>query len=211
MNSHDRQTIALRYWFLGAGFYRAADALEYAAGWHTGTRKDGVTPELSHQVQITSHVRTLLPHLRYKEEALCVALLHDVREDYHVEDAVIRERYGDLVADGVDTMTKEFRGVRRDDVTLFQRMAENPISSVIKPADRTHNQHTMVGVFSQEKVAEYVAETRELFIPMIKTARRAFPDQEPAYENLKLMLNTQLNLLDAWMKAQAADASQTAA
>ena len=198
-----KQKIALRYWLLGAGFYKAAEALEFAASYHVGTRKDGVTPEFAHQIQIACHVRTLLPSLRHGEEAICVALLHDVREDYDVEDTVIRATWGNLVADSVDAMTKEFRGVRRDDVTLFARMAVDPVASVVKPADRIHNQHTMVGVFTPSKMAEYVAETRELFLPMLKAAKRNFPDQEPVYENHKLVLSTQLNLLEALLAPAA--------
>lgn len=197
MADYSKQKIALRYWLLGAGYHRAATALEFAESYHVGVRKDGVTPEFAHQIQIASHVRTLLATMRHPEEALCVALLHDVREDYDVADDTIRHHFGDVVADGVDAMTKTFRGVRRDDPTLFARMAECPVASVVKPADRIHNQSTMVGVFTPQKMADYVAETNDLFLPMLKAAKRNFPDQEPVYENHKLMLTGQLSFLEA--------------
>ena len=197
MNGYSKQRIALRYWLLGAGFHKAAEALDFAEQYHTGMRKDGTTPELAHQVQIAHFIRTQLGSVRYPQETLMVALLHDVREDHDVSDAQVRSLFGDLVADAVDTMTKEFRGVRRDDVALFERMAQNPISSVNKPADRINNQGSMVGVFSPQKMAEYVEETRELFLPMLKKAKRAFPDQEPVYEAAKLVLVGQIDLVEA--------------
>lgn len=197
MADYSKQKLALRYWLLGRGFTDASKALDFAEAYHRGTRKDGRTPEFSHQISIVSHLRTLLPHLLFPEETLTAAFLHDVREDYDVADAEIRDPFGDRVADAVDAVTKTFRGVRRDDAELFKRIAGDPLASVLKPADRTHNQNSMVGVFTGAKMAAYATETTELFLPMIKVARRTFPEQEPAYENLKLMLVSQLSFIAA--------------
>lgn len=201
MDSHSKQRIALRYWLLGAGFHTAAEAMTFAESYHTGVRRDGVTPEFAHQVAIASMVRTQLPHLRHPQEALSVSFLHDIREDYDLGDQEIRSRFGDLTADGVWAVTKTFRGVRRDDRQLFADLAENPTASVVKAFDRVHNLGTMNGVFTTEKMVAYIAETKELFFPMLKQARRNFPDQEPAYENAKLILASQVDLLSALVEA----------
>lgn len=203
-----KQRIALRYWLAGAGYHLAAEALAFAEAHHRGTRKDGVTPELSHQVAIVSYLRTLVPHLAQPEWTLAVGLLHDVREDYEVADAEISSRFGPEVARAVDAMTKCFAGVARPEAEVFAAIGADPMASVAKAADRIHNQHTMVGVFSPEKVASYVAETRQWFLPMLKTARRRFPRQEAAYENAKLVLESQLVLLDAVVAATAAGAAR---
>jgi (p)ppGpp synthase/HD superfamily hydrolase len=197
MTTHAKQRMALRYWLQGAGYMQALKAMDFAEGFHQGTRKDGVTPEFAHQVQIVSYLRTLAPHLIHPEETLVTGFLHDVREDYDVDDAEVRNRFGALVADSVDAVTKTFRGVRRNDADLFDRMAGMPIASVFKPADRINNQNTMVGVFTTAKMQAYAQETTELFLPMIKKARRTFPEQEPAYENEKLMLVSQLDFVAA--------------
>ena len=201
MKDYEKQRIALRYWLQGRGFTAALEALDFAETHHTGLRKDGVTPEIAHPIQVAAFVRTQILSLRHPQETLCAALLHDVREDHGVGDGEIRDRWGDLVADSVDCVTKEFRGQRRDDVVLFERIGANPIASVVKPADRINNQHSMIGVFGPEKVAAYMGETRQLFLPMIKRARRLYPDQELAYENSKLVLTTQLTMLDALLAA----------
>lgn len=197
MTDYAKQRLALRYWLLGRGFTQASRAMEFAELYHSGTRKDGVTAEFAHQVSIVNYLRSLLPHLLFPEETLVAAFLHDVREDYDVADAEIRAPFGDRVADAVDAVTKTFRGVRRDDEALFVRIGADPIASVLKPADRAHNQNSMVGVFTPAKMTEYVAETEGLFLPMIKRARRTFPEQEPAYENAKLVLVSQVNFVRA--------------
>jgi hypothetical protein len=192
-----KQRVALRYFLLGAGYTNALAAFEFAAAHHRGTRKDGRTPEFAHQISIAQHVRTLLPHLLRPEDALVVALLHDVREDYGVSNDEITDRFGATVAASVDAMTKTFRGVDREPAEVFAAIADDATASLVKGCDRANNQLTALGVFSDAKIAEYTAETVEWFLPMLRTARRRFPTQEPAYENVKLMLEAQVEALSA--------------
>ena len=197
IHSIEKRRIALRYWLLGAGMTKASEAMEFAETYHTGKRKDEVTPEVAHQISIVSYLRTLLGHLDEPEDTLVTAFLHDVREDYGVSDAQIRSQFGDRPADAVWAMTKVWLGEKRDEDALFAAMAEDPIASITKPADRINNLDSMVGVFTKEKMAQYADETRTLFLPMIKKARRNFPGQEGAYENAKLVLLGQLRFVDA--------------
>ncbi len=204
----DKSAIALRYWLQGAAeaeagrpggrdWFLAMQAMEFAAQYHVGFRKDGVTPEFHHQIGIANYIRTLHHWLMHPVETICVAFLHDVPEDKGVSIEEIRRLFGDLVADAVWRMTKEFRGVRRDDVLLFQEMARCPIASVVKGADRINNLQSMVGVFSPAKQISYVGEARELFLPMLKTARTNFRRQNGAYENIKLVMQSQMALITA--------------
>jgi (p)ppGpp synthase/HD superfamily hydrolase len=189
--------IALRYWMLGRDWHVASAALEFAEAHHTGLRKDGVSPEMAHQVQVAHYLRTLHEHLLHPEETLAVALLHDVREDHGVSDEELRDRFGAQVADAVDAVTKTFRGDDRDLDQLFGRIAEDPIASVVKASDRIHNQHTALGVFGAEKIRQYIAETEDLLLPMLRKARTRFTEQEPVYENTKFVLQSQVQLLRA--------------
>lgn len=197
MGSYEKQRIALRYWLQGAGYHRALQAMALAEGYHTGTRKDGETPEFAHQVAIASHLRTLHGHLRHPEETIAAAFLHDIREDYDLADQEIRSQFGDLVADAVAAMTKTFRGARREEAEVFDTISRDPIAACVKLCDRAHNLQSMLGVFSSAKMREYIEETERCFFPMVKRARVSFPDEEPALENLKLMLSSQVELLRA--------------
>lgn len=204
MTPFKKREISLRYWLLGRGYFKAIEAMEFAASYHTGTRKDGVTPEFDHQISIAHYVRTFIDGLDYPEETLCVVFLHDVREDFDVTDDVIRGRWGDRVADAVEAMTKTFRGTKKDPQMVFDAIAADPIASVAKGADRVHNHQTMVGVFTIEKQKDYIAETELFFLAMLKRARRLFARQEPVYENIKHMLTSQIALIKAIHAASAA-------
>lgn len=197
MSKFEKRRISLRYWLLGRQYFKALEAMDFAAKYHAGLRKDGVTPEFDHQISMAHFVRAFIDTLEHPEETLCAIFLHDTREDYDVPDIVIRSKWGDLVADAVDALTKVFRGVKRDPETVFRTIAANRIASVVKGVDRINNHETMVGVFTIAKQKEYMAETKRFFLPMLKTARKSFPRQEPIYESIKHMLESQMTLIDA--------------
>lgn len=188
---HTKERIALRHWLLGRGWHKAAEAFSYAEGFHNGLRKDGVTPEFSHQVSIGLYLTTLTPHLLYPEETITVGLLHDVCEDYDVEFSEITSIFGQQVSEANHAMTKEHKGIKRDAHEVKAAQESCPIASVVKGADRIHNQSTMAGVFGPEKITAYITETETFILPMLKVARRSFPSQDGAYQNERVVLRTQ--------------------
>jgi (p)ppGpp synthase/HD superfamily hydrolase len=204
MDRFKKKILTLRAHLTGAGYHRALAAMEFAATHHTGFRKDGVTPEFDHQVSIALFALTL-PNLKFREEVIATIFLHDVREDYHITDAEIRalfddEDFAERVCRAVENMTKEWRGAKKNEVALFDAMAEDPIASIAKGCDRIHNIQSMIGVFKIAKQKQYIAEVLELFLPMLKKARRKFTYQALAYENIKHMLLSQIELLEAMHK-----------
>ncbi len=206
-NKFEKLRLALRYWLLARAevnpdYYKVLDALEFAAKFHQGRRKDGQTPEFQHQLEIVQYLRTLSAGLTFPVETLAAGLLHDVAEDYDVGFEELEERFGKSIAHPVMLLTKKHRGHQVPADLYFSRIAESPVASVVKGADRINNLQSMLGVFSFEKQERYCQETREHFLPMLKAARRAFPRQEPVYENVKMMLRSQLVLLDAVRQAQ---------
>lgn len=196
MNRFEKLKLALRYFLLGKQYFTAVEALEFASQYHRGTRKDGVTPEFQHQIEIAHYVRTL-PTLIHLEETLAVALLHDVVEDYDVELKLIDDTFGERISTAVDLLNKN--GKAED--YYFHHLSGNPIASIVKGADRIHNLQTMVGVFTHEKQGVYVQEVENHFLPMLKTAKRSFIQQEAAYENIKHMLVSQVELIKEIHKA----------
>jgi len=191
MDEFEKKKLSLRYWLLGKGYYTAVDALEFAASYHTGMRKDKKTPEFQHQIEIAHYVRTLA--LVHPELTIAASLLHDVREDYDVSDAELRRRFGDDLTDICITLDKNGKTV----AAYYAGCAGNIITSVVKGCDRIHNLQSMPGVFSKDKQRAYIRDVQDLFFPMLKSARRSFPQQEAAYENIKYMLTSQIYLLEA--------------
>lgn len=199
--THTKERIALRYWLLGREWFKAAEAFEFAEGHHNGFRKDGITPEFNHQIQIANYLTSLTPHLLHPEATLTVALLHDVCEDYAVNFSEIASLFGQQVADATHAMTKVHKGIKRHPDEVKAEQENCPIASVVKGADRIHNQSTMVGVFGPAKIAAYIDETETYILPMLKVARRRFPSQDGAYQNERLVLRTQNSTLRHFAEA----------
>ena len=182
MEQFNKEMIYLRGILIGGKLYKAARALEFASQHHTGTRKDGVTPEYQHQLSIAHLVRSLGPSLLFLEETLASVFLHDTLEDCEVSRDDLLDEFGVQITDAVCLLTKKskFMGFKKEIDTYYEQMAACPIASIVKGADRAHNILTMPGVFSEEKMISYMIETEDVVLPMLKAARRNFPAQELA-------------------------------
>lgn len=204
-DSADRRFVALRYWLHGQGMTEVLRNMELNRRHFSGTRKDGLTPAFDHHVVQANFIRPLLPHLLFPQETLCVMFSHDTAEDAGLSpEEITREfrdrEFAERVATAVWLMTKKFRGgpgAASTPQEMFRGMAQNPIASIAKGVDRIHNLQSMVGVFTREKQEAYLDETEEFFLPMLKEAERLFPEQEPAYKQIRTVLKMQIELLRA--------------
>lgn len=186
--------IALRYYLLGANYHMALRAFDFARKTHAGTRKDGTTPEFQHQVEIALYLTTLRHTLIDEHRALAVALLHDTMEDYEtVTSTDIRNLTDEQVERACVLLNKNGKNPEN----YFGDIANSPIASIVKGADRIHNVNSMKGVFSPEKQQVYLQEVEKWFLPMLKNARNRFTEQTPAYFNIEFMLRSQINMLKA--------------
>lgn len=200
---YEKNKIALRYWLIGKGFNQAVKAMNFAEIHHNGLRRDG-QPEFSHQVMQALYCRTLIDSLLYPELTFIVIFLHDTVEDIEeVTIEVINEMFGQIVAEKVNKVSKVRAGVKIPNDIYYPAMAEDPVVSVVKALDRDHNISTMLNGMTIEKQKAYIKETRDYVIVMLKRAKRAFPEQEAFYENLKYSLFKQVQLYEAIHETQA--------
>ncbi|KWU19041.1 HD domain-containing protein [Burkholderia cenocepacia] len=192
---------ALRSRLLGAAhenhdWYLAVESLEFAIDKHEGMfRADGVTPYIVHPVEVASYAFTL-PRLMRPVQTLSSLLMHDVMEDCQVAYQTLADTFGSEIADGVEVMSKVVDGTKKTMDQYAKGLSASLIGSIGKACDRVNNQSTM-GNFTPERQLKQVKETEELVLPVIKLARRRFPQQELAYENAKLVLKTQNELIRA--------------
>lgn len=203
--TYEKKRLVLFQQLQGGGYFDALAAFHFAEKYHTGTRKDGVTPEFEHQIDIALFA-LLLPDLMDREAVLATIALHDIREDYGISHNEIVEIFScpllaTKVGLAVEAMTKKFRGRVKDPKDVFAAIAADPIASIAKACDRQHNICSMVGVFTFAKQRSYLAEVRDLFLPMLKEAKKNFPRQIRAYELLKFNLETQCELIQAGLNA----------
>ena len=197
MTSTKKKMVAIRYWCLGRKYFKAVKALEYASQFHTGTRKDGITAEYDHQLSIAAYIRSIATSLLNIDETLAAVFLHDVCEDYNIGFEEIETKFGFTICEAVRLLTKTFRGEALTSERYYKAIVGCHIASVVKGADRIHNIQTMTGVFDLPKQQKYIKETEEHVLPMLKEARRIFPEQESAYENEKHVLLSQIALIKA--------------
>ena len=148
---YKKKVNTLRHYLKGKGFHSALKALKFGEEEHSkignGYRKDNVTPNFHHQVEIALSLITL-KEVVHEEETIIAGLLHDVMEDCNVEKTVIEQKFGKLSADAIEKLTKEFKGIKKDMQSYFDVIATCPIASLVKLADRMNNISTMVGVFT---------------------------------------------------------------
>ena len=191
--NYEKMKIALRAILEGRKYYTALRAMNFAENLHNGTRRDG-QPEFSHQVSQALYAITLLDLLTFKEETICVTFLHDVIEDKEVTHEQLVSLFGKTIADATLKMSKVVDGIRIPDEVYYNTLPTCPIASVSKCFDRVHNLMTMLGGFKTEKRISYIEETLDKVVPMLKKAKRSFPEQIAVYENIKFVMTNQVRL-----------------
>ena len=79
-------------------------ALQLAVTSHKGQNDKSGAPYIEHVCRVSCAVETKVP-AKLRDHAVVVALLHDVVEDTGVTLKQVRTRFGDDVADDVETLT----------------------------------------------------------------------------------------------------------
>lgn len=185
-------------------YYKVLEAFEFACLVHNGFRKDNVTPEVYHQLSLLGFAMT--QHAMYENPVAIyiTILLHDTYEDFDKK----AEQFPDLIEqlhekfpeymDFIVRISKvvhvkspdgSYTLIKKEMPVYMLDIGKCIITSVGKGLDRVHNMSTMIGVFKLEKQKSYSDEVDMYFLPMLKEARRNFPNQEPVYEMIKSVLN----------------------
>lgn len=215
LNNYQKKKLAIKFWLIGKSeddqsYCNCVKAMELAVRYHNGFRKDHVTPEFQHQIEIISNIRTSVKDLMRPADTITVAFLHDVVEDYGInakywttqKDRLvglkpvklefIESHFGKDVADAVNKISKMADGVTKGKEEYFQGISECPMASIAKLEDRCNNMDSMLNVFTLEKQINYAREVVEYFLPMLKKANKNFPEQESAYMRFKNVLTSQV-------------------
>lgn len=197
----DQLKMLTRSWLQGAGMHEALRAVNLGLDWHTGTRKDGTTPEFTHQLSQIQHVRTLNGVVDL-EAVICTIALHDLPEDKPYDLKWVFAEFGQQQGVSVDRMSKKRFGKNADKSPEYYyfELAFDQDASIAKGCDRVHNQASMPFVFSVAKMTEFMGETEQFVLPMLKQARKYFPQQEPAYTSLRHRLKEQIWLIKSCLQ-----------
>jgi GTP diphosphokinase / guanosine-3',5'-bis(diphosphate) 3'-diphosphatase len=144
-------------------------AYEFSEAAHDGQFRRSGEPYISHPVAVAS----ILAQWHLDPQALTAALLHDVMEDTTVTKGEISDRFGKMVAELVDGVSKldkiEFESHEQAQAENFRKMflamARDVRVILIKLADRLHNMRTL-DVMHPKKRARIARETLEIYAPI---------------------------------------------
>jgi guanosine-3',5'-bis(diphosphate) 3'-pyrophosphohydrolase len=144
-------------------------AYEFSKIAHLGQFRMTGDPYISHPIAV-SHK---LVEWRLDGQALTAALLHDVMEDTAVTKKEITDKFGKVVAELVDGVSKldkiEFESQEHEQAENFRKMLLAMASDVrvilIKLADRLHNMRTLT-VMQPHKRTRIARETMEIYAPI---------------------------------------------
>ena len=148
---------------------RVQDAAEFGAEAHKGQRRKSGEPYIAHPVAAAD----LLADLKLDADTLIAAILHDVVEDTVITNEQIAERFGKVVAEIVDGVTKldqiKFKSREEAQVESFRKMVLAMVRDIrvilVKLADRTHNMRTIDSMPPPRRRA-IARETLEIYAPI---------------------------------------------
>jgi hypothetical protein len=112
-------------------------------------------------------------------DILCVALLHDIKEDaFLLDSTIIALVFGNEVMHAVNVLTKDASIAKGH---YFTRMVSEGgwKALLVKLCDRIHNLRTLEGL-PRHKRAEQVEETRREFPAVLDALRRVIPEEHRA-------------------------------
>ena len=189
---YDKKHAALVNYCVGRNYHSVLKAIAVAEPYHNGYRRNKITPEFQHQIDIALYATTL-KGLSYEiEEALLLAVVvHDLMEDYPEARAEIMTKLGEQAYLRSVKLSKIRDGVKLSNEEYFAGMLDDVICVLAKLCDRVNNVGTMGNGFTYEKMGKYVEEVNEYFIPMLQKAKGLHPELRQAFNNIKLMLEGQ--------------------
>ena len=170
ISATDLSEVVSRY-MDSADAQRVYDAFLLAAEAHDGVKRKSGEFYIFHPLEV-AHT---LAELHMDADTICAALLHDVIEDTPFTKADLSKRFGNVVADLVDGVTKlaggEFTSRQEAVAASFHKMmlamTQDFRVVLIKLADRLHNVKTL-GVRNPEAKRRIAQETLDIHVPLAR-------------------------------------------
>ena len=169
---------------------RIKEAYRFSDAAHLGQFRRSGEPYITHPIAVAE----ILADWKLDAAAIQAALMHDVLEDSGIRKEELVERFGPVVAELVDGVSKldrlRFDSTEQQQAESFRKMllamARDVRVILIKLADRLHNMRTL-GAMEPEKQRRIARETIDIYAPIahrlgLNTLYREL--QEQSFERL---------------------------
>ena len=193
MRSHfneEKMYTYLKGFAMGRGWSETMQALNYARKLHKGQARKSGEAYIIHPLTMACQAVSMGVN---DDNIVAAILLHDVVEDcgVSVNDLPVNKEVKEAV--NLLTYVKPEKYKERDGEgpsilvvknNYYDAISKNRIASIAKLFDRCHNVSSMAGVFTKEKLDEYIEETETFVLPLIRKAKEEFPE----YQNVLFVL-----------------------
>jgi GTP pyrophosphokinase len=159
----------IRKYLSSSDVQKVKEAFRFSDEAHLGQFRRSGAPYITHPLAVAE----ILTDWRLDGAAIQAALLHDVLEDSGIPKQQLVEKFGGIVADLVDGVSKldklQFSSTEQAQAENFRKMllamARDVRVMLIKLADRLHNMRTLDAV-EPEKRRRIARETLEIYAPI---------------------------------------------
>lgn len=189
----------LRGYASGERMTNTLKALSFAREKHSGQLRKSGEPYIIHPLTMACNAISL--GIR-EDEVIATILLHDVCEDCGVSLAELP--VNDTVRRGVELMTFSIMEGETKDIAknrYYNLMLQSRAATLTKLIDRCHNVSSMAGTFSKEKLRAYIEETRHYVLPLLRNAKKAWPEDADILFALKYHMTSVVDSIEATMLA----------
>ena len=144
-------------------------AIEFIREKHGDQKRQSGEPYINHPIQVA----LILSEILKDKDTIVAGLLHDVLEDTQTTYDELKEKFGKVVADIVEGVTKigkfHFKDLQTQMAENYRKlllsMAKDIRVIIVKLADRLHNMRTL-DCFRRDKQVRIARETLEIFVPI---------------------------------------------
>ena len=195
--NHEKMFTYIRGFASGAKLENTEAALIFAREKHLGQKRKSGEPYITHPLTMACYAMSL--GIR-NDEVLSACLLHDVVEDCDVTLDLLP--VSNSIRRSVDLLTFVKEGDEKTAKSIYYtKILSDRTATIVKLIDRYHNVSTMGGVFTKEKIFEYIEETKEFVLPMLEKATLKYPNDSNLFFILKYNIVSMINSLEAAIDA----------
>jgi len=173
-------------------------SLVFAREKHKGQNRKEGTPYIIHPLTMACEALAMGIN---EDNIIATVLLHDVCEDCGI--SINELPVNETVKRGVEFITFTVKeGESKDEAVsrYYSNMIFSREATITKLLDRCHNVSSMANAFSKDKLREYIQETRQYVLPLLKDAKSKYPDLTNIFFIIKYHICSVIDSIELVMK-----------